>query len=68
MVRAVLDLSGEMLYVCKACGFAYGERDWAEKCEGFCTEHGACSLEITGHAIKSTRIAGPDRARLQIHL
>jgi len=68
MVRSVLDLRGEMLYVCKACGFAYGDRKWAEKCEGFCTKYNACSIEIAGHAVKSTRNEGPDRVDYKLFL
>lgn len=42
----------ETFYVCEACGFAYKEKVWAEKCEEFCTKHHSCSLEITRHAVQ----------------
>jgi hypothetical protein len=50
MVRELMD-KGEILYICEACGLAYKERMWAEKCEDFCNEHHACSLDIASHAI-----------------
>ena len=43
--------NGESLYVCEVCGFAYKEKFWAVKCQDFCTENDACSLEITSHAV-----------------
>ena len=41
------------LFLCEACGFAYEEQTWAEKCQQWCEEHQACNLEITGHAVPS---------------
>jgi len=52
MVHQV-DKNGERLHVCDACGFAYKERSWGEKCQDYCTKHGACSLEITSHAVQT---------------
>jgi len=43
---------GLTFYICEECGLAYKERIWAEKCEKFCSEHHACSLEITSHAVE----------------
>lgn len=40
---------GETVYLCEECGFAYRERELAERCQAFCAEHGACNLEITAH-------------------
>ncbi len=40
---------GTTVYVCEECGYLYQERDWAESCQAFCTEHSACSIEITAH-------------------
>ena len=37
------------VYACEECGFIYEDREWAEKCEAFCAEHGACNLEIMEH-------------------
>jgi hypothetical protein len=39
------------LYLCEACGFAYREKDWAERCQEWCEEHNSCNLEITEHAV-----------------
>ncbi|MCL7393339.1 MAG: hypothetical protein LZ169_00700 [Thaumarchaeota archaeon] len=44
-------IGGRILYFCEACGLAYEERIWAEKCEDFCSKHNACSLQITRHAV-----------------
>jgi len=46
---------GEILYACEICGFVYKEMSWAEKCQEYCTKHGACSLEITSHAVRRER-------------
>jgi hypothetical protein len=43
---------GEAFYICEERGFTYREKTWAEKCERFCSKRHACSLEITGHAVK----------------
>lgn len=51
MVKEVVK-NGEAVYICEACGHAYRERIWAEKCEDFCTKHHACSISITSHAIR----------------
>lgn len=43
------------LYKCEECGFTYAEKEWAEKCEAWCREHKSCNLEITSHAVTSTK-------------
>jgi len=43
--------NGKTLYVCEACGFAYEEREWAEKCQEWCQEHHSCNIEIMAHAV-----------------
>jgi len=40
-----------ILYVCEACGFAYKEKDLAEKCQQWCEQHQSCNLEITQYAV-----------------
>ena len=40
------------VYQCESCEFKYLEKEWADKCEAFCTTHNGCSLEITKHAVK----------------
>jgi len=39
------------LYVCEECGFAYEQKEWAEKCQRWCKQHQSCNLEITQHAV-----------------
>jgi len=56
MVR-VTRRKGEPLYACDICGLVYKEMSWVEKCEEYCTKHGACSLEITSHAVQRKRKA-----------
>ena len=51
MVREIFE-NGERFYVYEVCGFTYKEKNWAEKCQDYCTKHNACSLEITGHAVQ----------------
>jgi len=41
-----------ILYTCEACGFSYEDKQIAEKCEAWCTEHNSCNLEIIKHAVK----------------
>jgi hypothetical protein len=48
VVKAV-ERSGQTLYVCEECGLAYNEKEWAEKCEQWCREHGTCNIEIIEH-------------------
>ncbi|MBI2832731.1 MAG: hypothetical protein HYX79_10795 [Chloroflexi bacterium] len=42
---------GRTLSLCEVCGFAYEEREWAEKCQKWCSERQSCNLEITLHAV-----------------
>lgn len=39
-------------FQCESCGLKYRDKETAEKCEAFCTEHNACSLEIIRQAVK----------------
>jgi len=39
------------LYICEECGFAYEEKEWAQKCQHWCQQHQSCNLEITQHAV-----------------
>ena len=38
-------------FICEECGFAYNEKDWADKCENWCKEHKSCNIDITKHAV-----------------
>lgn len=44
------------LYLCDECGLVYNEEKWANMCEEYCSEHHACSLEITRHAVRSSHL------------
>ncbi|HUU65279.1 MAG TPA: hypothetical protein VMW37_04150 [Dehalococcoidales bacterium] len=43
--------NNQTVYVCEACGFAYEEKYWAEKCQDWCEQNHSCNLEITQHAV-----------------
>jgi len=51
MVKEV-KVKGVTYYQCEICEFYYKTREWAQKCEDFCNEHKACSVEITKYAVK----------------
>ena len=38
-------------YYCEHCHFKYETKDLAMKCEEYCKENNACSLEIIQHAV-----------------
>ncbi|MBI4153884.1 hypothetical protein HY501_00970 [Candidatus Woesearchaeota archaeon] len=40
------------LYRCRACGFEYSEKEWADKCYEWCSKHKSCNIEIIKHAVK----------------
>ena len=42
--------NGKPLYICEECGFAYEQKEWAEKCQRWCEQHHSCNLEITRHS------------------
>ena len=39
-------------YECRECGLLYGEKEWARKCEEWCSRHKSCNIDIMKHAIK----------------
>ncbi len=39
------------LYICEECGFAYKEKEWAQKCQQWFAQNQSCNLEITQHAV-----------------
>jgi len=43
---------GKIYYICEACGFAYKDRELAQKCEDWCNKYKSCNLEITDHAVQ----------------
>ena len=40
-----------VFYVCDRCGFAYGEKAYAKRCQSWCRKHRSCSLDIIRHAL-----------------
>jgi hypothetical protein len=40
-----------VFYICDACGFAYRQKELAERCQSWCREHNSCSLDIIRHAL-----------------
>ena len=43
--------NGKTYHICEECGFAYEQKEWAEKCQQWCKETQSCNLEITQHAV-----------------
>ena len=42
----------ESYYKCQICEMAYKEKEWADKCQAWCSEHnGSCNLDIIQHAV-----------------
>lgn len=39
-------------YQCEECGFYYLEKEWAEKCQAWCSKNHSCNIEITKHAVE----------------
>ncbi|MBI4162086.1 MAG: hypothetical protein HY513_00255 [Candidatus Aenigmarchaeota archaeon] len=39
-------------YICRACGYKYKDKEWAEKCYKWCSKRKSCNIEITKHALK----------------
>ena len=48
----IIEKDNIKLYQCEECGFHYVDKEWAEKCEAWCTKKHSCNLEIIRHAIK----------------
>jgi hypothetical protein len=39
------------IFTCPRCGYSYKEKEWAKKCESWCTKHKSCNLEINKHRV-----------------
>lgn len=39
-------------FICEECGFAYLEKEWATKCQKWCSKYHSCNIEITKHAVR----------------
>ncbi len=50
MVTELLKNS-KKFYICDACGFAYEQKEQAQKCQRWCEEHNSCNLELTKYAV-----------------
>ena len=46
-----LNKDDKAYYICEECGFAYEQKEWAEKCQQWCKQHQSCNLEITQHGV-----------------
>lgn len=42
------------LYQCDECGLKYADKETAEKCQAWCTEHKSCNLDIITNAVKDS--------------
>jgi len=45
----IIQKDNKELYQCEECGYEYEDREWAEKCQKWCSEHKSCNLEIIKH-------------------
>ena len=50
MVKPI-EKDGQTIYLCDECELGFKDSETAQKCESFCGENNACSLEITKLAI-----------------
>jgi len=48
----VLEKRNDKYYQCEECGLFYADKEIAEKCQAWCSEHKSCNLDIIKHAIK----------------
>ena len=53
----IVDLNGEHVFLCDACGFHYRDRKDADMCERFCNLNHSCSEEITAKSIERESIS-----------
>ena len=48
MVKEI-EQDSKIYYACEECGLKYTEKEIAEKCQAWCSEHKSCNLEIIQH-------------------
>ena len=48
----IIQSKNKGLYQCEECGLQYADRETAEKCQAWCSEHKSCNLDIIKYAIK----------------
>ena len=39
-------------YQCKICGLVYRNKEYADKCEAWCSKNKSCNLNIAQHSLK----------------
>jgi len=39
-------------FQCEECELFFKDKEWAEKCEKWCSENKSCNLDIMKHAVK----------------
>ena len=47
-----IEKDGKKYYKCEQCGLVYSDKEMAERCQRWCSEHKSCNLEIIKHAVK----------------
>lgn len=45
-----IEIEGRKYYECGVCSLDCTEREWAEKCDQWCSTHQSCNLEVIKHA------------------
>ena len=67
-----LHKNSKKFYICDACGFAYEQKELAQKYQRWCEEHNSCNLELTKYAVPletdERRFIEPAKLSVQIRL
>lgn len=50
----IIQKSDKTLYQCEECGLKYADKETAEKCQAWCSEHKSCNLDIIKYAVEDT--------------
>ncbi|MGB9613693.1 MAG: hypothetical protein ACPL4K_05945 [Candidatus Margulisiibacteriota bacterium] len=45
----------EEIFKCRVCGLTYREKEWADKCQEWCSTHDSCNLEVIMHSIEAEK-------------
>lgn len=48
----IIQRDGKTLYQCEECGLKYENKEIAEKCQAWCSQHKSCNLDIIKYAVK----------------
>lgn len=46
-----IEIGGKKYFECPVCGLDYIEKEWAEKCDRWCSTHDSCNLEVIAHSV-----------------